>query len=451
MGSLTFFKYRGSWDHHQVRNSLKFDCDLRKKRPLKQEGANGHPIKSLPRFLSAVDLNSKTNSEFVTCTAASLLSHFNRRALTLAFAERVKTDAQKAALLERRVALLHQIEKWRELQAMYMPGVLDVGVSKPGPSPREKAESVKLWLPSHLDATEQDSHCLGGVVASERELRFGQLHDALDDLRRARRTRRGLITFHNVQLSGEGQKTQTKSQSVMHTVQEWIDRSVQRYRVARDALLQLDPSGSWQKLYPVLNDRDNRGPGKEPEELPASDGQFAPSWIWLSTTNASVGDPTLNTISPDEVNEDMRVEWAQSVARAEHWEEEVVLLREEIRRVVHFLEWKSRDWVLKASARAGAVPPKVFSGLSAYAHKQASVYRNLAITFCWRWRSTLISLDLPHDWATEFLKTQGVPLVNPDSKKRKVRCKDDNNDNFSDDSDTNSSEFDESEHEGFSE
>ena len=331
---------------------------------------------------------------------------------------KTQSDAQKATLLERRGALLHQIEKWRDLQAVYMPGVLDAGVSEPG---REKAESIKLWLPSYLDVAERNSLCSKGIITTERELRFGQLHDALNELRRARRIRRGLVTFHKVQLSGAGQKTQTKSRAVMHTIQERIDRAVRRYRVARDALLQLDPSGTWQELYPALKDSDNRGPGKEPEEVSTSDGKFIPSWIWLLNPNATTGDPTQSTISTDEVNEDMRVEWAQCVARVSRWEEEVVLLREEMRRVVQFLDWKSKDWALKADARADVVTPEVSLGLAAYAHKQASIFRNLAITFCRRWRLKLISLTHPHDWATEFLKAQGVPLVYPNVKKQKPR------------------------------
>jgi len=300
-----------------------------------------------------------------------------------------------------------------------MPGVLGTTVPT-RPSAGGKAESIKLWLPSHLDAAERDSLCSGGVIASERELRFGQLHDALDELRRARRIRRGLIIFHKVQLTGEGQGTQTKSRTVIRTIQERIDRSVQRYRVARDALLQLEPSGSWLDLYPILEDRDNRGPGKELEEVRTSDGRYSPSWIWLSNPSAATGDPAQNTISPDEVNEDMRVEWAQCVARADRWEEEVVLLREEMRRVVHFLEWKSKDWVSRADARAGVVTPAVRSGLSAYAHKQASIFRNLAVRFCQRWRSKLVSLSLSHTWAVEFLETPGATSPDPDPKKHEA-------------------------------
>ena len=296
-----------------------------------------------------------------------------------------------------------------------MPGALDVDpADKEEPSQRVKAESVKLWLPSQLDPGDRNTICLGGVVKSERELRLGQLVDSLNDLRRARRTRRGLITFHKVQLAGQGQKTQTKSQAAMKTVQIRIDRSVRRYRVARDALLCLDPCGDWTKLYPPLSDHDNRGPGKEPEEIPGSDGTWVPSWIWTSSTT---------TVSRDEVNEDMRVEWAQSVAHADRWEEEVTLLQEEMRRVVQFLEWRSGNWLAKADIRADSVSPAVQAGLSAYAKEQSALFHNLAVRFCQYWRSALASLSLPDDWATEFLKTHNEPFENPGLEKKERKTK----------------------------
>jgi len=105
-----------------------------------------------------------------------------------------------------------------------MPGVVDVGASDPESLRREKAELVKLWLPSQLEgANERALLCVDGVVNTEKELRFGQLQDSLNDLRRARRIRRGLITFHKIQLAGEGQRTQTKSRAVMQTIQDRIN------------------------------------------------------------------------------------------------------------------------------------------------------------------------------------------------------------------------------------
>ena len=209
--------------------------------------------------------------------------------------------------------------------------------------------------------------------------------------------------------TGEGQKTQTKSQAVMQTIHERINKHVRRYRVAHDALLCLDPSEEWQDLYPPLTESDNRGPGKEPEETSHSDGQYTPSWIWHSNTTA---------VSTDEVNEDMRVEWAQCTARADRWEEEVILLQEEMRRVVQFLEWRSKNWFAKVDSRTNATPV-VRAGLSAYANKQGSVYHDLAVWFSRRWRSALASLSLPHAWATAFLEAHKEPLDNLDPKNHK--------------------------------
>ena len=95
------------------------------------------------------------------------------------------SDGQKATLLEKQGVLLHQIEKWRQLQAVYMPGALDTDTSNPESSPRVKAKSIKLWLPSQLNAEDRDSSCSKSVVNSEKELRFAQLEDSLNDLRRA--------------------------------------------------------------------------------------------------------------------------------------------------------------------------------------------------------------------------------------------------------------------------
>ena len=321
-----------------------------------------------------------------------------------------RSDGQKATLLESRAALLHQIEKWRELQAVYMPGALDITTSDPEFPQPVKAELIKLLLPSQLDAKDRDAVCTSGVVKNEKELRLAQLDDSLNDLRRARRTRLGLMTFHKVQLAGQGQKTQTKSQAAMRSIQDRIDRHVRRYRAARDALLRLDPHGSWAELYHPLTDDDNRGPMKEPEEISSSNGQYIPSWIWRSNTT---------TISHEEVNEDMRVEWAQCMARADRWEEEVTLLQEEMRRVVQFLEWRSVDWLAKVDSRVGTVAPAVHAGLSAYAKKQSVVFHSLAVRFCQCWHSALTSLSLHHKWATEFLESHNEPLCNADFERKK--------------------------------
>ena len=119
----------------------------------------------------------------------------------------------------------------------------------------------------------------------------------------------------------------------------------------------------------------------------------------------------------------LKITMSMTVARADRWEEEVILLREEMRRVVEFLEWQSRDWFGKVDSRARTVTPVVLAGLSVYVNKQGSIFHNLAVRFSQHWRAALVSLSLPHNWATKFLETHKEPLNNPDFKKRN-RAKD---------------------------
>jgi hypothetical protein len=112
----------------------------------------------------------------------------------------------------------------------------------------------------------------------------------------------------------------------------------------------------------------------------------------------------------------MRVEWAQCMARAARWEEEVTLLQEEMRRVGQFLEWKSCDWVSKTDTRAEVVTSAIYIGISAYANKQRFIFHNLAVRFSQGWYLALQSLSLPHTWVTEFLNEHRAPLINLTSR-----------------------------------
>jgi len=73
----------------------------------------------------------------------------------------------------------------------------------------------------------------------------------------------------------------------------------------------------------------------------------------------------------------LRVEWAKAKARADRWEEEVVLLDEEMRCVLVFCEWKQAWWKQQIASRL-EVSPELADGLSAYAHKQAAMEAGIA-------------------------------------------------------------------------
>jgi len=276
----------------------------------------------------------------------------------------------------------------------------------------EMAENVSLLLPSSLDPERRKRVCLSEVTEHERLFRMAQLQDSLAELQHTRKIRRKLLINHYTQVAGQGQRANTRSRAVLNSVESRITKFVERYRIAYQALLQLDPTGDWQETYLELKDSDNRGPGKESYEEGVGDGSYFRSWIWSSNPrapDAANNDTGEEGASEEDINEVLRVEWTTSFARLERWNEEVELLQEEMRRVVVFLEWKSQDWLAKVETPRGNTTPDVQRGLNAYAKKQAAVHRHLAVSFAKLWRPTFVSYDLKHSWLTEYLMKNGVP------------------------------------------
>ena len=323
---------------------------------------------------------------------------------------------------------MRQIIKWQELQLIYMPGV--VPLLQPSEdddaedSDINNAENLPLRLPSSLDPESRERICLQHVAKHERLLRMAQLQDSLTSLRDARKVRRKLIVNHHTQIAGQGQRANTRSRTVMDSVESRIDKSAERYRTAYQALLQLDPDGHWQQTFLELKTGDNRGPGKETSEEGLGDGSYFRSWIWMSNPRVPdivAGGVVEESASEEEVNDFLRVEWTTSFARLERWDEEVELLQEEMRRTVMFLEWRSRDWLMKVDARKGTSTPDVHSGLNAYARKQAAIYHDLALSFVTLWRPTLVSYDLQHMWTMEYMAQHGVSLIDADPPAPRAR------------------------------
>lgn len=85
----------------------------------------------------------------------------------------------------------------------------------------------------------------------------------------------------------------------------------------------------------------------------------------------------------------MRVEWAKSRARALRWREEVLLLKEEMRRVIVYFEYKASWWVERNNAEGREASPALAEGLYAYAAGQAQLQRDLASTFSKKWAPVL--------------------------------------------------------------
>src|SRR5215475_2506526 len=95
-------------------------------------------------------------------------------------AKKKLSTREASNLLDKRNALRCRIEKWQEVQSLYMPGAVQP-LSSPGYF--EWPETIPLQLPSGLPAT-----CRlmlpGGLVEKELRMRIAQADDALAELRK---------------------------------------------------------------------------------------------------------------------------------------------------------------------------------------------------------------------------------------------------------------------------
>ena len=101
----------------------------------------------------------------------------------------------------------------------------------------------------------------------------------------------------------------------------------------------------------------------------------------------------------------MRVHWAKCQARADRYEEEVVLTVEEMGRTLRYFEWKKAQWLsLQPHRKLSVTPPpiKVQRGLDAYACRQAHIYDTLIVSFVNFWRSVLVLNNLGSDWLRQY-------------------------------------------------
>ena len=96
----------------------------------------------------------------------------SRRRLSLSAASK---DYDRTLISEQRNTVSNDIEKWRKVQGVYMPGLVqhlsNLEKTNPGSTlDSDKAELVKLWLPSDLPKAIRDDLCIAGLAASEEKL-----------------------------------------------------------------------------------------------------------------------------------------------------------------------------------------------------------------------------------------------------------------------------------------
>lgn len=81
----------------------------------------------------------------------------------------------------------------------------------------------------------------------------------------------------------------------------------------------------------------------------------------------------------------LRIEWCRARARATRWTEEIILLQEEMRRILSFLGWEE-DWWENQGVDLPFVSIQQSEGTIAYAKRQAALRRSLRLSFSFQWK-----------------------------------------------------------------
>ena len=341
----------------------------------------------------------------------------------------MRTSKQLADLQEKRTGLLRHIQNWRDVQLVYTPHVAslvsqiqtatDVNVDAAA-LPRETfPENIPLFLPSSLPGHILTLPELRDICQLERRLREAQADDALAEVRHQRCIIQGLWQFKKLNVSGTGNKPNTRMLTLWKRFDKKTKRAAQTYRTAWRALHILDPEGTWTSRLKELHDKDISGPGKDPEDTSTTNSRYEPSWIWLVTRSSNDN----LELDEEDFNNSMRIEWAKARARMMRWKEELLIVQEEMRRVIAYHGWKAEWWRDRGVSRSEG-EATVLSGLSGYANKQVSICNQMAERCAIHWLPLLTKEGIRPDWASKYDRqvatqandSEGEDIDNEDDK-----------------------------------
>jgi hypothetical protein len=83
------------------------------------------------------------------------------------------------------------------------------------------------------------------------------------------------------------------------------------------------------------------------------------------------------------------------------WDEELLILQEEMQRVLAFFKWKS-VWLLEQGKQREGLEPSLESGVIAYAHKQATISLCMAARCAMYWLPIMKKCGINPTWQERY-------------------------------------------------
>ncbi|KAJ6512878.1 hypothetical protein C8R45DRAFT_1087985 [Mycena sanguinolenta] len=323
---------------------------------------------------------------------------------------------QKLEFTKRRRVLLRHIHKFRELQRVYMPSVRGVLSGEQRDMfdghGEQVPEATRLFMPSELgDGAVRERPCALGLPEIEARMREGEATEALEAVRAGLRTRTMTNRYKIKHYTGQGMMT--RGQGILRQINVRIHTAKIRYRYARAALLTLRGHGVWEQRLRILAEDDVRALNEraltseekaEKERLgeigeaiveggvaraagvAAGETNHMLSWIWYA---AGVAEGT----GGEQLEDALRVEWCKGFARSSRYTEEVLLVREEMRRTIAYGERAAREWDRLAAVELPGTSAELREGRQAYAAEQAAREREWCARLEKQWRGILEKMD----------------------------------------------------------
>ncbi|KAK0493265.1 hypothetical protein EDD18DRAFT_1310625 [Armillaria luteobubalina] len=272
------------------------------------------------------------------------------------------TDLQWMRVQQQANRILRKTEAWIEVQKVYMPKTSLLRAKDDDqcpPGTEIHATKIPLYLPSaalRLGAT--DPAAQTSVIKDECRLRLAQAHDTLATLREHLLLKSYLVIWR--QRFSQGQRYGTKANTLMHRVE---------MKIRADAACRHE----WKNGLSPLKAEDVRGLDDYNESL--SEGQRTLSWIWKTQLQGGK-----EGLQEGEIVSSLHIEWCKSRARAQRWQEECVLLTEEMCRVQTTFQYYVGLW--KDRGKNVGLP-----GARAYALKQEALWNELNANAHEQWNS----------------------------------------------------------------
>ncbi|KAF7307360.1 CxC2 domain-containing protein [Mycena indigotica] len=291
-----------------------------------------------------------------------------QRRIRAALKNKSLTADRASQIQELRLSLVKQTQAFQKLQLTYMPGVeglRQADDTKRNPDqPTPPPEDTKLYLPSDLTHTERLQACVQRVVDTEVNLRRGQCTDALVALRAKLFAQTHMIWFRDRNLVGQKARTRSVTlmgQAIVKLKGPAFAPEFQKLEDA-DVNCRVVEENDIEAAQRLRGADGSRGARSEPSTKRLR-GKV--SWIW----QAEIGSEA------EEMHDAVRVEWSKARARRARWNEEVELIREEMKRVLRSLRFAQRT--------------KVANGLVAYALRQVELHKRIAEGFYTEWRKSV--------------------------------------------------------------